>query len=570
VTARIDPRVRSAIGAVAGGALALTAAPLMRGWFCVPTGGVGAVTVANYPKGYDYAVVALIVIASFLGAWFASAPQILSTQHSALSTRVWIGMVMVFVLMLFIHDHPFVIMDPFHEGEHLTPALLFRDGARPFGDVFVLHGLGVDGGLDALVLGDPPSPKHTRRLETFLDAASLALLVPIAAEICATTAGVWLAVIAAICALGAGQVPVFPYFRLAPIFLAALGLLRYQRTRRDRDLMLAFGASTLGVLWSLDSGVYALTATALATLLLRPQAKRAIGLTAIAVALPIALLLALRADVTQFFIDSFVTIPRAIDAVWSLPARNRFDLETLRYYLPPAIFGWLLARGVRERDTRMLVIAIVSLVAFRTAAGRCSWSHTRYGVPILGVILVAFMLEPLIIGRRRSAATIVIVAIALYVDFVPNVIAASRLIAGWPARQRHEGLVPYPLPAGRGIYTTPDDARDLAALAAVVNTTPLDAPILDLANERVAYYLLQRRPAVRCPDVAMLSAPPLMAEAMRQLEANPPACVIVDGMAAVQNFDGVPTRQRVPQLYAWVDAHYPRRVQAGRFTVALP
>lgn len=566
MTARIDPRVRSAIGAVVAAALALTAAPLMRGWFSVPTGGVGAVTVANYPKGYDYAVVALVVIASFLGAWFAATTTAVRTQDAARRTP-WVGMVIVFVVMLFIHDHPFVIMDPFHEGEHLTPALLFRDGARPFRDVFVLHGLGVDGGLDALVLGDPPSPKHTRRLQTFLDAASLALLVPLAAEVCATTAGVWLAVIAAICALGAGQVPVFPYFRLAPIFLAALGLLRYQRTRRDRDLMHAFCASTLGVLWSLDSGVYALAATALTTLLLRPPAKRAIALAA---ALPIALLLALRADVAQFFIDSFVTIPRAIDAVWSLPARNRFDVETLRYYLPPVIFAWLLARGVRERDTRMLVMAIVSLVAFRTAAGRCSWSHTRYGIPILGVIVVAFMLEPLIIARRRLAVAIVMIAIALYVDFVPNVVAASKLLAGWRGRQRHEGLVRYPLPTGRGIYTTPDDARDLAALAAVVNTTPSNAPILDLANERAAYYLMQRRPAVRCPDVAMLSAPRLMAEALLQLEANPPACVIVDGMAAVENFDGVPTRQRVPQLYAWVDAHYPRRVHAGRFTVALP
>jgi len=34
--------------------------------------------------------------------------------------------------MLFVHDHPYVVMDPFHEGEHLTPAFLFRSGERPY------------------------------------------------------------------------------------------------------------------------------------------------------------------------------------------------------------------------------------------------------------------------------------------------------------------------------------------------------------------------------------------------------------------------------------------------------
>ena len=73
----------------------------------------------------------------------------------------WIAAAVVFVLMLFVHDHPYAVLEPFHEGEHLTPAFLFRQGERPYGDVFVLHGLAYDGGLDSLILGDRPSPKKS-------------------------------------------------------------------------------------------------------------------------------------------------------------------------------------------------------------------------------------------------------------------------------------------------------------------------------------------------------------------------------------------------------------------------
>jgi hypothetical protein len=46
--------------------------------------------------------------------------------------------------------------------------------------------------------------------------------------------------------------------------------------------------------------------------------------------------------------------------------------------------------------------------------------------------------------------------------------------------------------------------------------------------------------------------------------------VILGGYPAVAVFDGVPNQQRVPRLAAWIDAHYPRRTDIGRFTVATP
>src|SRR5205814_1795202 len=79
--------------------------------------------------------------------------------------------------------------------------------------------------------------------------------------------------------------------------------------------------------------------------------NRIILLAIIAIALPFIVLLATHAGVRQFLADSFVIIPRAIDAVWSLPARTTLDLESARYYLPPVVYGALLALAFRLRKS---------------------------------------------------------------------------------------------------------------------------------------------------------------------------------------------------------------------------
>jgi hypothetical protein len=58
---------RIAVGSFAGSAIAAAVAPFIRPLFSVPTGGVGYVTVAGYPKAWDYAVVALLIAGAFVG-----------------------------------------------------------------------------------------------------------------------------------------------------------------------------------------------------------------------------------------------------------------------------------------------------------------------------------------------------------------------------------------------------------------------------------------------------------------------------------------------------------------------
>jgi hypothetical protein len=579
------------IGATLGALLVFAVAPYCAGWFSVPSGGIGAVTVAKYPKGFDYFVVIALTVASAIGAIVFSRRQIAAMQSHPKRAAIWATTAVVFVTMFFLHDHPYSFMDMFHEGEHLTPASVMIDGGRPYDDIFFLHGFATDGGLDALVLGGKPSPKKTRRLETVLDAVALAMLVPIAAEVTATTAGLIAAIVLGLCAIGAFELAVFPYFRWLPLLIAVWALLVYARRQRigaqttPRSMLyIAAVASSLGILWSLDVGICAVAASAIVILIYTRQ----VTLIAIAaIAAPLVVLLITRADLLYFFHDSFVVIPRSIDAIWSLPAKPLPPLsllvhpvalwewlasESARYYLPPLFFGFLLALAIRTRDMRAAIIAIFSIILFRTAAGRCSWSHTRFAIPLLGVAIVAFLFEPMLRRPRNAWRGIAVVVAAIlafrYFEIADNVKLGSKLLAGWPARQRHEGLVPYPMARGRGIYTYRENAADLAALNDLAQRAR-PGPIFDLSGERALYYFLDRRPATRCPDIAMLSNPELGAEALRELNAHPPVFIVLEGAKIFGSLDGITNRDRIPPIAAWIDTHYPVRVNAARFVVAL-
>jgi hypothetical protein len=490
----------------------------------------------------------------------------------------------VFVLMIFIHDHPYAHMDHFHEGEHLTAGWLMKSGARPYTDFFIFHGLAADAGLDAMTLGDPPSPLRPRRLQTVLDAAAVALLVPIAAEVMATTTAMVIGVFASLCAIAALWLPVFPYYRMAPVLVAVLGMLRYARSGSARALLIAAASATLGVLWSLDTGMYALAGTIGAFVMLRVlrlEAKplaltRVLWIAAIAFALPVVVLIGVGADIGRFVSDSLAILPRTVDAIWALPAPSRITAESLRYFLPPVFYGFLGAlallawrRGERRRAAELVIIVIFSLLFFRTAVGRVGWSHTRFALPLLGIAVVAFVLEPLVVRRKWVVAILLAVPLFFHLEVAENTAAGTKLLAGWRSRQRHDGMVPYPFATGRGLYTSEQNAMDLASLKTFIDSIgPTDAPILDVSNERALYYLLQRRPPLRTMEISMLSVPELFSEAMAQLNANAPLCVVLSGYAEIAAFDGVDNRTRVPDLFQWIDANYPVRTQVGRFVVA--
>src|SRR6185436_15711008 len=63
----MSPTARAALGSLLGAAVAGAIAPLIRPLFHPPGGGIGFVTVHAYPKTWDYAVLALLVLGAFVG-----------------------------------------------------------------------------------------------------------------------------------------------------------------------------------------------------------------------------------------------------------------------------------------------------------------------------------------------------------------------------------------------------------------------------------------------------------------------------------------------------------------------
>jgi hypothetical protein len=356
--------------------------------------------------------------------------------------------------------------------------------------------------------------------------------------------------------------PVFPYYRLAPLLLATWGLFLWIRKRTPLPLLLAFISASVGLLWSLDVGTYAIAGLIAAVVIVRPPLKQLLLFGAIAAAIPILILLAMQVNLRQFFVDAYLILPKVNNAAGALPAPELKSAAGLRYYLPPVFYGLLLALAWKRRDPRIAIVAIFSILLFRTAAGRVGWSHTRVAIPFLGIAFVGFILEPL---RNRIAVALLALAALFYFEVPQNALAGARLLAQWPSRQRHEGLVRHPL--ARGIYTSEDNAIQLSSLKSYVDALG-PGTIFDFTNERALYFMLRRKPPTRCFDVPTLSSPVLLAEAMQQLNAHPPVAVILGGEPSVAVFDGVSNAQRVPLLAQWIDANYPQRTTIGRFIVA--
>jgi hypothetical protein len=584
------PLTVPALTGIAAAVLIAPLLPLLKPLFSVPKNGIGIVTVTQYPKGWDYAAIAILfgvaLAATLIAALFSEArgprPEAFIVARKS---RVWLiaaGMVVVTLAVLPARDHPYEFADPYHEGENLSPASVMMSGGRPYGDVWFMHGVGADGGLDLLVLGDPPSIVRTRRFRALLSAATVSLLVPIAIELSATGIGAAAAVIASLCGIAAGVLPATPHFRLFPLLLAVWLALIAIRSGRRGFAIAACAVASAGLLWSLDVGLFAIAGLVAWLIVVRPFDRRTYAACAAAIVLTApAILAAIRGDVSRFLRDSFLRLPECFDAIYSLPAPPlRIEWASLRYYVPPIAYGVLaaiallvIARGERNRGSAMLLLAFTAFFELRSAAGRVSWGHTRFSVPLLGIIVVAFAIEPLLrSGRRSRVALGLIIALASLPYF--EVLANAKALAGYWSTYRarlhpQPDTVPFPLPRAHDLYTYKQEASDFAALYNLSSSLP-SGPMFDYSGEKYLYYMLGRAASTRVHDIPYLSDPALGREAMKQLERRRPLFVVISGHPTLANIDNVSNAQRTPDIAAWIDRNYPRRVTVGRYTIGLP
>ncbi|HEY8183592.1 MAG TPA: hypothetical protein VII32_15215, partial [Thermoanaerobaculia bacterium] len=205
-------------------------------------------------------------------------------------------------------------IDLFHRGEALGPASDYLRGKVPYRDVFVLHGLLDDGFLDALlmkifgrsadvalarpaVLGSFAAPALWYLGMAIFDSIPLAMLVM---------------VFGAVTTIDNERI----FFEIVVLTLLVVAL----RTRSQILAVLAGVAAALAFFFSYDIGLYAIGGSVLAFMALRrftPIGWFAVGVAAGAV--PFVIYLWMHGALGAFVTMSFVTMPRIIDAVWSLP-----------------------------------------------------------------------------------------------------------------------------------------------------------------------------------------------------------------------------------------------------------
>ena len=496
-------------------------------------------------------------------------------------------------------------IDLFHRGESLGPASDYLRGKVPYKDVFVLHGLMLDGQLDAWLM------------QLFGRDASVAIARPVVFGSFAVPAlwflgmAVFDSIPLALLAVLLGAVTTTDneraFFELAAAALLLAGL----RSKRTIAFVGSGIFAALALFFSFDIGLYALGGAALTLLILRRWRALAGFIAGFAIgAAPFVIYLASKGAFGAFLDTSFVTLPRIIDAVWSLPFPDltrvfRKDLslrtisefflyEPFRFVLNPLVIGisiLVLLRGVilrrgdaegsvpsgaaRDRygsfglggpqDDRLRT-ALVALTAFaaltqRSAVGRADFPHQYFSAFLIGPMILILLLflargaKDVWASRDRNAqAFVVLAAVALFpllfaALWVPDIL--NIRIDDTLHYQGRVSRIGFRDAEAEEIRNRIDSMR-----YHVFELTKPGQPIFDFSNQPAFYFFCDRPNPTRFYQVPILSPPAFQREAILELERAKPPLVIRRSPQQFDIFDNVDNTTRAQAVAAYIDAHY--------------
>jgi len=485
-----------------------------------------------------------------------------------------------------VYDQPGAPLDLFEDGVLLAPAQTYGMGGRPYIDTYPLHGWGADGGLDAFVFRIFGPTLETFRLRR---AALTALGLPLlyAASFLLFGDSLW----AGIGVLLSLSFCPFLSERQIPALLVLCLLLRAARTRRVADWIVSGALAGAALFFSFDFGLIVLSGGLAAALLVpvlgsglrwRSPVSSALCFLAGAAtgALPFLLRLAQQGAVRAFFLVSFVEIPATIIDTWGLPVDSASAIAAesgpVRFLVllatgreMPALFLLLLLasgvtillfraarRSLEPLDLAAAASIAVAAVALRGALGRADAGHLAlYGV-LAGPPAAWILYRAAHVRRHRILLTGAVLAIlAARLEPLRALAAQWNAIAGAPAARA--SAASDPRVARSGSATLPSgEARELAALKRVFDAMPPSQTFFDFANEPALYFLFDRKPPVRYCCVPFYETEEKQLEVIEALErVRPPLAILADGSGR-DAFDGVPNRERVPRVAAYLDAHY--------------
>ncbi|HYK04954.1 MAG TPA: hypothetical protein VE974_24585 [Thermoanaerobaculia bacterium] len=482
-------------------------------------------------------------------------------------------------------------VDLFHRGEAIGPASDYLRGKVPFRDVFALHGMLEDGLLDAWLMelfgrSLDVAVMRTVVVGAFLGVAiwflGIAVFDSIPLALLCVAVGSWTT---------AENNRTFFQVAAVALFWDAL-------RRRSRISAVCSGVfAGVALFFSYEIGLYTI-AGALATAFILWLASRRVAwdglppaqaaaffvLGAALGAAPFAIYLAARGALDDFLVTSFVTIPRIIDAVWSLPFpdivstfRKNFTLHTLAEFVlfekfhlvvSPIVIAiaavYFIQRWLRRRvdtlDYALLVLTLFATVAQRTAFGRVSFTHQYFAAFLIGPLMV--LLGVLVVrtlrdlwhdgseGTRAFVVALVAAAVpAIAVLFwIPDLVDA-RLREF--TRYYFRVLSPEHDPKTERTWWRIDDvSRELRAL------TKPNEPVFDFSNQPAFYFFADRPNPTRFYQVPILSPRELQAETINALERTKTKVILRRSPELYDQFDGVTNDVRAQAVSAYIDENY--------------
>ena len=482
-------------------------------------------------------------------------------------------------------------IDLFHRGESLGPAFDYLRGKVPYRDVFVLHGLLEDGQLDAWLF------------QLFGRNVDIALARPVILGSFAVPA-LWyvgMAVfdsipLASLVMLLGAVTTVDNERELWEILVLALllGALR----RRSKTLYVLSGiAAGVTLFFSFDIGLYSivggLIVCAIGTsgtphpafghpLPARGERDREAGVrgaTRLALPLfaagmflgtaPFVIYLIERGAFKAFFDTSFITLPKIIDAVWSLPfpdltstfKSKNLNLHTLsdfilyehfRFILNPLVICIAVAVLLWRRkkwewiDTALFALTVFAVLTQRSALGRADFPHQYFSAFLIGPMILILLVLFTRAARLWVLLLVPLLAVALWVPDIAN----ARLDDTVHYQGRVTGAGPRD-PQAAEIKNRIDAVRYWVWQHARPNQ-----PIFDFSNQPALYFFCERSNPTRFYQVPILSPPAFQRETILALERAKPPVVIRRSPQEFDVFDGIDNAIRAQAVAAYLDDFY--------------
>lgn len=536
--------------------------------------------------------VIVVVIALLASAFLALRLRAPLQPAPARRLAAWVILpVLLYIFSYASTAHHTQWIDLFHRGEAIGPASDYLRGKAPYREVFALHGLLEDGMLDAWLMEMFGRDLDVAVARTVILGGFLAVTLWILGLAVFESIPLALLVVGMSAWTTAENNRTF--FQVAAVALLWIALLRGR-------MPAAFFAGVFGAValfFSYDIGLYTIAGGVGSTLALALIARRVAwaGVSplrtltffvagVLAGAAPFLIYLAWRGSLGAFFEVSFVTIPRIIDAVWSLPFPDlttmfREDLnlhklaefvlwEKFRLILSPLTIGiaaaYLIQRIVRrtfeDLDAALLVLTIFATITQRTAFGRAEFRHQYFAAFLVGpmlVILGILAARRLVSiwrggdeGVRAFVVTVVLIAfpVIAVLFWIPDLINArlgdvtnyQRRVLRVYRDGRAEEVV-------HRIRYVSDEIRRL---------TRRREPVFDFSNQPAFYFFADRPNPTRFYQVPIASPARFQAEIINALEKTRTKVILRTSPENFDEFDGVPNNVRAQAVAAYIDDCY--------------